>query len=159
MPLFDDQSAEHLRLAVALVEQTIKSLGIDPAATRVAAREGSAAYALKRGSASILVVLHPPREGEPDGTMRVVAPVIALPAPDRRPALYQHLLELNGGELLGVAFGIVGADVVVISERSVRDLDESEVDATLRAVGRVADRYDDALARDFGATRSADRAS
>jgi len=159
MALFADQSAEHLRLAAALVEQTIKTLGIDPAATRVSAAEGSAAYALKRGSASILVVLHPPRDGEPDGTIRVVAPVIRLPAPDRRPALYQRLLELNGGELLGVAFGIVGNDVVVLSERSVRDLDESEVGATLRAVGRVADRYDDALAREFGATRSSDQAS
>ena len=159
MALFADQSAEHLRLAEALVEQTIKSLGIDPARARVSAGQGRAAFALKRGSASILIVLHPPREGEPDGTLRVVAPVIRLPAPDRRPALFQRLLELNGRELLGVAFGIVGDDVVVVTERSVRDLDESEVDTTLRTVGRVADRYDDALAREFGATRSADQAS
>lgn len=159
MALFADQSAEHLRLAAALIEQTIKSLGIDPEATRVSAGEGRTAYALKRGSASILVVLHPPRTGEPDGTVRFVAPVIRLPAPSDRPALFQRLLELNGGELLGVAFGIVGDEVVVLSERSVRDLDASEVDATLRAVGRVADRYDDALAKEFRATRSSDQAS
>jgi len=159
MALFEDQSAEQLRLAAALVEQTVRALGIDPAAARVTTTDGSSAWALKRGSASILVVLHGPREGEPDGTIRVVAPVIRLPAPPMRPALFERLLVLNGRELLGVAFGVVGDEVVVLSERSVRDLDASEVDVTLRTVGRIADRYDDALAKEFGATRSADRPS
>ena len=155
MALFADQSAEQLKHAEALVEQTIRALGIDPTTARTTAGERTV-YSLKRGSASILVVLHPPREGEPDGTIRVVAPIIRLPAADRRPALFQRLLELNGRELIGAAFGIVGDDVVVLSERSVRDLDASEVEATLRTIGRVADRYDDVLAKEFGTTRSAD---
>ena len=75
---------------------------------------------------------------------------------DREAALYKRLLEANASELVGVAFGLRDGEVVLVSERSVRDLDGSEVDALIRSVGRVADRFDDALAKEFGAQRSSD---
>ena len=141
--------------AVALVEETIRALGIDPASTR-APGEGAAAYALRRGSARILVAVHPPSGDRLDGRLRVVAPVVRLPPPERDAPLLRRLLEANASELSGVAFGLSAGEVVAVAERSVRDLDRSEVDATIRAVGRIADHYDDELARAFGAVRSSD---
>jgi hypothetical protein len=105
-------------------------------------------YALQRGSAHVMVVVHPAQGGR-EGTFRVAAPVVCIPEGPSRAALYQHLLELNARELVGASFGVVGGDVVVVSERPLRDLDASEVDATIRGVGRLADHWDDMLAQQF----------
>lgn len=155
MTLFGDQAASDVERAVALVEQTIRGLGIDPGASRTA-REGHVAYALRRGSARILVAIHAPNAELSEGRLRVVAPVVHLPPPDREAALCRRLLEANAMELVGAAFAISGREIVVVSERSVRDLDASEVDSMIRNVGRLADRYDDELAAQFGVVRSSD---
>lgn len=141
--------------AVSLVEQVIRGLGIDPAASRVD-REGHVAFALRRGSARILVAVHAPSAQLPEGRLRVVAPVVHLPPPEREAALFRRLLVANATELAGAAFAISGAEVVIVSERSVKDLDVSEVDSMIRNVGRTADRYDDELAAQYGAVRSSD---
>ena len=52
--------------------------------------------------------------------------------------------------------GVSGEEVVVVTERSVQDLDGSEVDGMIRNVGRLADAWDDALAERYGARRSSD---
>jgi hypothetical protein len=153
MSTFGDHDADR---AVALVEQVIRGLGIDPAASRTE-REGHVAFAMRRGSARILVAIHGPTEELGDGRLRVVAPVVRLPGNDNEPALYRRLLEANATDLVGAAFAISGNEVVVVTERAVRDLDASEVDAMIRTVGRVADRYDDELATTYGAVRSSDR--
>lgn len=141
--------------AVGLVERTIRGLGIDPASSRTQ-REGHVAYALRRGSARILIAVHAPSGDLTEGRIRVVAPVIHLPAADQVPALSRELLEANAEKLVAAAFAISGGEVVVVSERSVRDLDASEVDGLIRNVGRVADAWDDALAQRYGARRSSD---
>ena len=151
----DQPSDPDLERAVDLVEEAIRGLGIDPAQSR-SARSGPAAYALRRGSARILVAVHPPSGERREGRLRVVAPVIRLPPPEAERDLFRRLLELNAAELVGVAFAVTGDEVIVVAERSVRDLDASEVDRTIRDVGRVADRYDDELATRYGATRSSD---
>lgn len=150
-----DQATSDAERAVSLVEQTIAALGIDPATTRNA-REGHVAYALRRGSARILVAVHSPGPELREGRIRVIAPVIGLPEGDAVNDLYRFLLEANARDLVGAAFGINKDEVVVVAERAVRDLDASEVDAMIRNVGRVADRYDDELAETFGARRSSD---
>jgi hypothetical protein len=141
--------------AIALVEQSIRRLGIDPAASRVE-RQGHVAYALRRGSARILVAIHGPHPELGEGRLRVVAPLVHLPAPERQPLLFRRLLEANATELVGAAFAISSNEIVIVAERSVRDLDASEVDTTIRNVGRLADRYDDELAATYGAVRSSD---
>lgn len=155
MTLFEDQAQGDFERAVALVEQTIRALGIDASEVRRDDPDGSSRFSLRRGSASILVTLTPPGSGR-DGTLRVVAPIVRVPSPDRHAEMFRRLLELNARELVGVAFGIVGDDVVLVAERTVRDLDASEVDAMIRSVGRDADRYDDALSQQFATTRSSD---
>lgn len=141
--------------AIELVEQSLRALGLDPAAAKTGGEGGGATYALRRGSARVLVAVHAGTEQRP-GSFRVAAPVVKLPATDQRAALFQHVLELNARELAGAAFGLLGDEIVVVSERPLRDLDSSEIDATIRGVGRLADTWDDALASRFGAKRSSD---
>lgn len=151
-----DQAESNVSRAVSLVEASIVALGIDPAQSRVATSDGSHGFALRRGSAAIFVAVHPPSAANVEGTLRVVAPVVRGWAPDRELGLYKRLLEANAGELVGVAFGLRDQEIVLVTERSVRDLDASEVDAMIRSVGRVADRFDDLLAKEFGVQRSSD---
>jgi hypothetical protein len=140
--------------AVQLVETTIQKLGIDPATTKIPGDGETVAFALKRGSARVIVAVHGTGD---DGTVRVVSPVVKIPADTgKHAAFFRRLLDLNGREIQGAAFGLFGDDAVVIAERSVKDLDASEVEAAIRNVGRVADRWDDALANEFGTVRSSD---
>lgn len=149
------QAANDVERAVALVEQTIRGLGIDPAVSRNQ-RDGHVAYALRRGSARILIAVHAPAGELTEGRIRVVAPVVKAPDAENEAAVFRRLLEANATELVGSAFALSGQEVVVVSERSVQDLDASEVDAMVRNVGRVADRWDDELATAFGLARSSD---
>jgi hypothetical protein len=150
-----DQSKREVERAVALVEKTIRGLGLDPAASRTK-REGAVSYALRRGSARILVGVHAPAGDIQEGRLRVIAPVVRVPDPPRDTAIYRRVLEANAIDLVGAAFGISGNEVVVVAERNLTDLNGSEVDQLIRNVGRIADRYDDELAAAFGAVRSSD---
>lgn len=149
-----EEQGTHER-AVTLVEEAIDRLGIDHVKARGPVDERSTQWALRRGSARIAIVIHRGQGSQP-GTLRVAAPVITVPEASHRPALYQHLLELNARELVGAGFGVLGDEVVVVTERSVADLNASEVDAAIHGVGRIADTYDDALASRFGAKRASD---
>jgi hypothetical protein len=145
---------DQVQRARKLVEGTIQKLGIDPAGAAIPGDAQTVAYALKRGSARVIVAVHGTGA---EGMLRVVAPVVRVPADDAKAAaLFRRLLELNGREVQGAAFGLFGDDAVVIVERSVVDLDASEVESAIRGVGRVADRWDDALAAEFGTVRSSD---
>ncbi|MBX3271578.1 MAG: YbjN domain-containing protein [Sandaracinaceae bacterium] len=150
-----DEAKREVERASALVEQTIRALGIDPTSSR-RDRDGHVVYALRRGSARILIAIHAPSGELTEGRIRVVAPVVVLPAADRQLELLRHLLTANATDLVGAAFAISGDDVVVVAERALRDLDASEVDAMVRNVGRVADRYDDELSTAFSLKRSSD---
>ncbi len=155
MALFEDHEEGSNARAVDLVEQTIKSLGIDPSSARLSSGDDAARWALRRGSASILIAIQPsPKEGEA-ASLRVVAPVVHVGSAHRH-ALYAWLLEANAKELRGAAFGVSGDEVVLVGERSVIDLDASEVDSMVRTVGAAADHYDDFLSTKFGASRASD---
>jgi len=156
MTLFGDQAKSDVERAVSLVEETIRKLGIDPGASR-SDKEGHVAFALRRGSARILIAVHAPRGELVEGRIRVVSPCVVLPDGQANEApILRHLLEANASELVGAAFAVSGDEVVVVAERSVKDLDLSEVDTMIRNVGRVADRYDDELSSKFTLKRSSD---
>ena len=136
------------------LEESIRRLGLDPATARLPGDAKTIAFSLRRGSARVVVAVHDTAAG---GALRVVAPVVRIPA-DAASAtgLYRRILELNGRELHGAAFGIFGDDVVAILERTLVDLDASEVEAAIRGVGAIADKWDDTLAKEFGTKRSSD---
>jgi hypothetical protein len=146
--------SDDVERAIGLVEATIKSLGVDAGQAKIPGDQKTVAYALRRGSARVVVAIA--RDGQGGGTLRVLAPVVKAPAADREAAVFKRLLELNAREASGAAFGLFGDDVVAVAERGVKDLDASEVDAIVKNVGRVADRWDDALAKEFGLKRSSD---
>ncbi len=150
-----DQQA-NLTRAVELVEKAIGSLGVDAASVRVKAEGGLHRYSLRRGSANVIVSVLGPVGDDSEGTLRVLSPVVKLPDGGDWTELYQWLLGRNAAELRNAAFGLVESEVVVVAERSLADLDESEVMATFKSVGAAADRYDDVLADKFGTPRSSD---
>jgi hypothetical protein len=149
----DDRTESDVERAVAMVEASMRSLGIDPAQARASSDARGHAFMLQRGSARIAIAVYE-GDGNREPTLRVAAPVVKLPEPEARPRLYEQLLELNARELIGAAFGVVAGEVVVVSERALRDIDRSEVDALIRSVGRIADTWDDILAKQYATARA-----
>jgi hypothetical protein len=140
--------------AVEMVEATIRALGVDPAAAKIPGDDKTHAYALRRGSARVVVAVSRGEGGH--GTLRVLAPVVHAPSTEKEAAVFKRLLELNAREVAGAAFGLFGGEIVAVSERATKDLDPSEVESTVKNVGRVADRWDDVLAKEFGLKRATD---
>jgi hypothetical protein len=140
--------------AKKLVEETIKKLGLDPAACHAPSTDAQAAWTLKRGSASVLVtVTH--HQDEDETYLRVASPVVTLPADKgKHGALFRHLLELNAGGLANAAFGLVGERVVAVSERPAEGLGPAEVEQTVKHLAAVADTFDDRLEKEFGASKA-----
>jgi hypothetical protein len=145
--------------AKSLVLATIRKLGVDPATAEVPSGAGapggaSAAWTLKRGSASVLVTVT--RHDEEKTTyLRVASPVVTLPAdPSVHPALFRRLLEMNGAGLANAAFGLIGDRVVAVSERPAEGLGAEEVEQAVRHLAAVADTFDDRLAKEFGAIKA-----
>ena len=140
--------------AKKMIEAVLRGTGVDPDESRVTAVEGGAAWAVARGSAALMIALNPGRTGDP-GHVRMISPIVKI-YNDRKLELFERLLELNASELQGTAFGIAGQEVVLVSERSVRGLDRSEVEEMLAAIGYFADQYDDLLVEEFGGIRVCD---
>lgn len=137
-----------------LVESAIRDRGLKPDDHRVSAALGGEAWAVKFGSAAVMIALNP-GQGAEAGRLRIVSPIVRMPD-NPRPELFSKLLELNGTELPGVALGVVRNEIVLVAERSVRGLDRPEVDELIAAIGHFADTYDDLLVREFGGTRVCD---
>ncbi len=140
--------------AKELVEATISKIGLDPATTRApCASDSQAAWALKRGSASVLVTVTD-HESEGIATIRIVSPVVTLPSGPNQAALLRRLLELNAGGLVNAAFGLVADRVVAVSERPILGLDAAEVEQLVRHLAAVADTFDDRFQKEFGAAKA-----
>ena len=139
------------------IEDTLASLGVDPAKVRVKDAASEVSWSLKRGSASVLVSLQAGDESaRTGGRLRIAASVMIAPAePVKRAALYERLLELNAS-LLNAAFAIVGDRVIAVSERPTAGLDPTEVAQALKHLSAVADTYDDRLVAEFGGKRASD---
>ena len=141
--------------AKTIVEKAIASFGVNATEARIGGDAKQANYSLMRGSALTLVSLV---HRDDDVALRVVCPVMTLPHEEsRRPALFQRLLELNAGAVVGsAAFALSGDRVVVVSERPAVGLDEQEAAHVIRRASAVADTFDDRLVREFGGTRASD---
>jgi hypothetical protein len=134
-----------------LVEAVIEDLGVDPDQSAIEGSKGGAAWRVAKGSAHVMIAVNPGGEGKA-ARLRVVSPLIKM-NDDTSPALLRRLLELNGVELPGVAFGVIGDKVVLVAERGVTGLDRAEVAEMLAVIGHYADEYDDLLVEEFGGTR------
>ena len=140
--------------AKRLVEETVRVLGLDPAAMCAENTESHASWTLKRGSASVLVtVARHAKSGET--YLRVASPLVTLPSDTAKQlGMCRKLLELNAAGLSNAAFGLVGERVIAVSERPAPWLDPQEVQQMIRHLAAVADTFDDRLATEFGAAKA-----
>jgi hypothetical protein len=149
--LFANHRETNLISTVALVEQVLGDLGYPPANHRVDEPGALHVWRLVTGSAITRIAVMDPTEGERARFphLRISAVVMTLDAAVDRAALFAHLLELNA-HLCGVAFATDGERVLLVSERSTLDLDDSEVRDAIERVTTYADEHDDALVARFG---------
>lgn len=154
--LFANHRETTLISTVALVEQVLDELGYPPATHRVSEPGALHAWRLVTGSAITRIAVMDPTEDVAPASertrfshLRISAVVMTLDAAVDRAALFAHLLERNA-HLCGVAFATDGDRVLLVSERSTLDLDDSEVRDAIERVTTYADEHDDALVARFG---------
>ena len=149
------QTQGMVKKAAKTVAAVIKSLGIDPGKSEIKAVEGGAAWQIAKGSAEVMIAINPGQDGSA-ARLRVVSPIVEFDS-DLPVGLAERLLELNGSQLPGIAFGTLGGKVVaLVAERGVEYLDRAEVEEILAVIGHYADKYDDLLVDEFGGTRVCD---
>jgi hypothetical protein len=144
--LFANQRETSLASTVALVEQALRELGHAPSASQLTVPGTMQAWRIAKGSAVTRITVV--RTGELPH-LRVSAVVMTLDAAVDRAALFTHLLEQNA-HLCGAAFAAEGDQVLLVSERSTLDLDQSEVRDAIERVTTYADDHDDVLVARFG---------
>ena len=145
--LFGNQREANLASAIAMIEDVLIELGHVVEKARAQFPECEAAWSITKGSATVEIALLPRDDA---GWLQVTASVMTPSEATDRAALWRKLLLLNG-ELTGPAhFALRGETVVLIGQRSTRDMDRSEVMALVRSVSFDADRFDDELVNEFG---------
>jgi len=138
-----------------IIESVLKGLGLDPDKNRITAPAGGASWQISRGSADVMIAVNPGAEGRAP-RLRLVSPLVKV-RDNIAPPLAVKLLRLNAAELPGIAFALFRDDVIaLVAERSVADLDRTEIEDLLASIGHFADKYDDLLVKEFGGTRVCD---
>jgi hypothetical protein len=130
-----------------LVENLLRSHGVEPAKHVLSRSEGSFSWVLPI-RANQLVVLSV-FEAEGNAYIRVSAPILHMPA-ERQLEFCRRLLDLNS-EMVSASLATVGEDVYVVSVRPIQELESEQA---IDLVGRVciyANQYADRLIADFGA--------
>lgn len=129
------------------IETVISSLAQDQKAM-VGHSDDSYAWKFKYGSVEVFVQL----TGDTEEDMFTVwSPVLKLPATDE-PGLMRHLLQMNWGSTFESRFAIVEDQVVVLSSRTVADLNPGEISRTITIVATIADDNDEDLQEKYGAS-------
>jgi ABC-type phosphate transport system auxiliary subunit len=144
--LFDNHREALCTSVIALIEDVLTELGHFVDDTRVADDDAIRQWRITQGSAEVRIHLVNHATGP---RIRLRSAVMVLPPHVNRQAAYAHLLALNL-ELAGAAFACIDRQVVLTAERSIRDLDRSEVADLLRGVPALADEHDDDLVAQFG---------
>jgi len=147
--LFENERDTTLESSVAMIEDVLIELGHFLNDCRRKIPHTSHAWLIKKGSAQIAITIV---DGPEFWHLRVAAVVMTADEQVDAPKLFGHLLRLNAEEIHGAAFGLRGDRVVLISERSTRDIDRSEVFDVINRIQDYADHYDDKLVADFGGT-------
>ncbi len=150
--LFDNERESNLASTVAMVEEVLRNLGHIVDRARVTSPGAERAWRVKKGSAEVAITIVP---RERSWHLRVAAAVMTTDAKVDLPALYDRLLSLNAEQIVGAAFALHKPHVLLVTERSTLDLDQSEVEALIRGVQDNADDWDDRLVAEFGGTLGA----
>jgi hypothetical protein len=108
-------------------------------------------FVLREGSAVATVAVSPWRDGTVVRAWSVVVTDIR-PTPE----LYEYLLRLNADQGFG-AFALDSDNDIILSHTIIGDtLDPGELRATVEAIAKGADDYDDEIVARFGGLRAKD---
>jgi hypothetical protein len=143
MALFSNKQEANLRSCIRMIEDALTSLGHPPDNSRSESDDDMPAWRVESGGVRVDVHLGITDE---KNVLRVMATVATVPPGAGEARIFRKLLELNADEVKGVAFGLVGNDIVLVSERSTIDLDPSEVEDILRRIEKFAAHYAGVLA-------------
>ena len=127
-----------------MVDNIIKSLGVDPAACK---SETPGQWNLKKGSATVWIDVWQV-QNEERGYFQVMSPVCQVPVNNQH-LFTKELLEINH-TLYGVAFTIFKDWAYIKMIREVDGLDQKEAEAMINRVGNYADDWDDKLKAKYG---------
>ena len=150
MALFSNKQEANLRSCIRMIEDALQSLGHPPDESRSESADDMPAWRVETNAGSHVEV-HLGVEGEKN-VLRVRATVARVPEGADEAAIYRKLLELNCGEVKGVAFGLYGRDIVLVAERATIDLDPSETEDMLRRTEGFCEHYAEVLRRDLVVT-------
>ncbi|MBN2724802.1 MAG: YbjN domain-containing protein [Deltaproteobacteria bacterium] len=132
-----------------LIERVFRdSFGLDPDQNRLKSTGDSIlVWGLSRGSATVYIVLTQATE---TNYLQVFSQIFQLDE-NVDNEIYPRLLGYNSRmEMCSVAFAVKDKKVILKSDRTTDDLNESELIDIIVKVGRLADKYDDILVNDFG---------
>lgn len=134
-----------------LVENCIRTLGIEPASCRT---ERAGSWSLMKGSAKVYIdVWHIDKENR--AYFQVMSPVMKVPA-EKRQEFYYDLLSFND-KLYSCAFSLYNDWAWIKMIRECDGLDQNEAFAIIQRVGAYADQYDDLLKQHYNS--AADKSS
>jgi len=146
--LFANERETNFNSTIAIIEDVLIGFGHMVHNCREENPGAARSWSFQKGSATIHIHLieHPNSY-----RIRVSATVMTLHNKVSRDALFTRLLSLNATQVTGAAFALQDPYVLLLSERSTLDLDQSEVRSIVDVVGSFADDFDDALVQSLEA--------
>lgn len=148
--LFSNQREANLESITAMIEDVLIELGHVLEKARAQFPECERAWRISKGSATVEIAL---LKREDDNWLQVSASVMTPGPRTDTAALWRKLLSLNYERASVACFALRGDTVVIIGQRSTRDLDRGEVITLISTVSDDADDYDDRLVKEFGGRR------
>ncbi len=130
-----------------MVEKYFRDRGMTPQDQQIAGSEGCG-WHVNAGSAHVYIFV---QEGPNGPILRITSPLVSFPQGNLE-AFFHHLLDVNFN-LTGCALSVVNNTVLVVAQRSTRQLDQEELEELVWNVAYVADLLDDKLITEYGAQR------
>lgn len=130
-----------------MVEKYFRDRGLNPNEHQIPGSEGGG-WHVQSGSANVYIFV---QEGANGPILRITSPLVTFPQANLE-AFFHHLLDLNFN-LTGCALSVVNNTVLVVAQRSTRQLDQEELEELVWNVAYVADLLDDRLITEYGAAR------
>jgi len=139
--ILQQQKATKLETYSVMIEDVIRSLGVDPITSR---EKSTGQWTLQRGSVKVYVDIY-----NVNGTdyICVASPVMEMPSKLLLP-FYRKLLELNH-EMYAASFSVKDNWVWLRILRELDGLDKNEATAMINRVGSYADQFDEMLISEF----------
>ena len=125
-----------------IVEECIRSLGVDPAVCR---GQNAGQWDLKKGSASVWVDVWQNDDGW--SYLMIMAPICDIPQ-DNTVEFFTEILEINH-KLYGCAMTKYEDKIYLKTVREAEGLDQEEAMAMFNRIGNYSDDYDDYLQQKY----------